>query len=791
MSQRTLQVSFSGGEQSPFMGGRIDDEKYRAGASKMRNFIASPQGPVYNRAGFSFVREVKDSQYLYRLFPFAYSVTDTLVIEAGPFYFRFIKNGAYVLSGTPAAYNGATAYVIGDMVTSGGNKYYCILATTGNIPPNATYWYLMPSDVYEIPTPYATLDLQRLRFVQSGDIITFTDTGYATRELRRYGATNWQLALVSFAPSLSAPGGVGVVATVGAGATTYSYKVSTIGNNGLDESYPSGSVNCTNNLLVSGNYNTVSWSAATGAKRYNIYKESNGLYGYIGQTDGLSFKDDNILSDVSKTPPETNSPFATYYPQAVCYFDQRRVFGGRADAVQDVYMTKTFTESNMSYSIPSRDDDYINFKIASRETNTIKHLIPLNDLIVLTDSAEWRVSSSGGALTPSDISVKAQSYVGANDARPAAINNNVIYCAARGGHATELIYDGRSQTYYTDDLSIRAAHLFDGYEIKEIAYSKSPQKICWMVSTSGKLLGITYDPNNVIRAWHQHDTDGTFESIACVAEGSEDYLYAIIKRTINGVTKRYVERMASRAFSTQADAFFVDCGATYYKTGTFSRVGTVMTCTIASHGFANGLSYHFWFSDTSFGAQYDGAEYVVTVLTADTFTIVVANAGATSGNVTQSVITLSGLSYLEGKTVSILTEGSVHPQKVVTGGVVTLDYYASKIQIGLPIQADLKTLPISMQIDAAFSIGRWKNVNKVIMNVYQSGGIFAGPSEDDLVEYKQRTTEIYGSPPALKTGLVDVTIPPNWNGEGTVFIRQDSPLPLTILSMTLDVAVGG
>ena len=92
-----------------------------------------------------------------------------------------------------------------------------------------------------------------------------------------------------------------------------------------------------------------------------------------------------------------------------------------------------------------------------------------------------------------------------------------------------------------------------------MALSKSPIPIVWQVSSSGKLLGLTYVPEQQIGAWHQHDTDGTFESVACVSEGNDDVTYCVVKRTINGASKRYVERMGTRLFATQRDNFFVRC----------------------------------------------------------------------------------------------------------------------------------------------------------------------------------------------------------------------------------------
>jgi hypothetical protein len=103
----------------------------------------------------------------------------------------------------------------------------------------------------------------------------------------------------------------------------------------------------------------------------------------------------------------------------------------------------------------------------------------------------------------------------------------------------------------------------------------------------------------------------------------------------------------------------------------------------------------------------------------------------------------------------------------------------------------LQTLPLAVQIDGAFGQGRYKNVNKAWLRVYRSSGIFVGPTENELTEAKQRTTEDYGTPPALKSEEVEVVITPAWADSGQVYVRQSDPLPLTIVSMTLEVALGG
>ncbi len=763
---RTLSRSFGGGELTPEFYGRIDDAKFQTGLATCRNFIVLPHGPAANRPGFAYVNSTKYSgSKKAKLIPFSYSTTQTMVLEFGNQYIRFHTQGATLLS--------------------------------GGVP-------------YEVTTPYLEADLFDLHYVQSADVLTIVHPNYPPQELRRLGPTSWTLSAISFVSSLSAPGSVSASASGGSG-TTYNYVVTTVGANGIDESVASSSASCNGNLLASGAYNTITWAAATGAQRYKVYKQQNGLFGYIGQTDQLTFKDDNIVADLSVCSPQVNNPFpgAGDYPGAVSYFEQRRCFAGTINKPQNIWMTKSGTESNMNYSLPTRDDDSITFRVAAREANTIRHILPLTNLVLLTSAAEWRITSiNSDAITPTTVSVRPQSYVGASNVQPVIINNNMIYPAARGGHMRELAYSWQANGYVTGDLSLRAPHLFDGNTIVDMAFEKAPYPIVWAISSTGKLLGLTYVPEQQVGAWHQHDTDGLFESCCVVSEGNEDVLYVIVKRTINGSTVRYVERIATRLFSTQADAFFVDSGATLNTANTTATTVTVtggttwasgdtVTITASAALFAYPATTDV--NDAIILTDAAGMTYRLTITGTSSTTVATARLGSAMPVSLRSTAingfsfardSVSGLTWLEGKTVSILADGAVHPQRVVTGGTITLDQAAAKVQVGLPITADMQTLPWAAQIDAGFGQGRTKNVNKVWLRVYRSSGIFVGPDANDLTEAKQRTTEIYGSPPALKSEEIPVTITPSWNDSGQVFVRQSDPLPLTVVSMTLEVSVG-
>ena len=133
-SVRTLARSFNAGEITPEMFGRIDDVKYQTGLALCLNFITTPHGPAVNRPGTAFVRAVKNSAKRTRLIPFAYSTTQTMVIEIGENYMRFHTASATLVVGTPAAWDSGTAYTPGDLVSFGGVNYVSIAAGRGTLP---------------------------------------------------------------------------------------------------------------------------------------------------------------------------------------------------------------------------------------------------------------------------------------------------------------------------------------------------------------------------------------------------------------------------------------------------------------------------------------------------------------------------------------------------------------------------------------------------------------------------------------------------------------------------------
>ena len=687
---RLYSRSFAGGEISRDMWGRLDDAKYQSGLAECVNFIVRPQGVLENRPGTTFIRFAKYDNRRCRLVPFVFSSTQSMVVELGHQYARFHIMGLTLMNG---------------------------------------------ASPYEIVTPWAEVDLFDLRYVQSADVMTFTHPGYPPQELRRFGALDWRIEASDFAPT-AAPTGVSAAATVAESmppSITYSYVVTRVRDGDGSESTASAASSVTNNLYVTGNKNTITWTAGdAGTREYLVYKMIGGSYGFIGRTSGLSMVDDNIAPDMSRTPPLYDPSLAASWPAAVAYLDQRKVFAGAALKPQNVWMTRVGTENGLTYSIPVRDDDRISVRVSAREVNAIRHLVPMQDLLLLTSSGEWRVTASNSdVITPTTISVKPQSYIGASRVQPLLIGRSAIFCGERGGHMYEIGYNWQAQGYQAADITLRCSDAFDIARVVDLAYQKAPYPIVWAAMENGDLKGMTYVPEQQVYAWHtQRTKSGAFESVCVVQEYDlSDLPYVVVRRQLGGVWRRCIERIHWRVVGSEgiapAYAHFADCGVSVERSLPSSFVG--------------------------------------------------------------------GLEHLEGETVCVQADGAVMPPRRVVGGSVTLDAPARIVSVGLPIVAQARTLPVFLPGgDPAFGQGRMKNINKLWLRVRRSSGIKAGPSLDALREVRQRRDEPYGTPAQLLTEEVELPLEPSWEqGGGQVYIVQDQPLPLQVLAVTAEVVIGG
>ncbi len=686
---RIIQRSFTSGEIAPGLRVRADLGKYATALESCTNMFVRSQGGVYSRPGFRFVGEIGDSTKQARLIPFSFNTEQTymLLFEEGTI--RIIKDGAYIMDG---------------------------------------------GSPYEVVSPYQEVDLPRIGYTQSADVMTLVHPSYEPRNLSRLADDNWTLAVIDFGTTVDPPANLVAVATGTGGSSynkTYDYVITTVGDDG-SESIASTKVTITLNSLSSTYGVKLTYDAATGADYYKVYKAdsvNSDVYGFIGETRSLEFSDFNIAPDLSIAPPQDREPFtdADNRPSAVNYYQQRAIYANTNDEPQTVYTTQTSNYRSLRTSSPARADDAVTFTIAGRQVNEIRHIVALDALILLTSGGEWRVTEGQDeVLAPDTVGVRIQSYNGCNWVPPVIVNDTVVFVQSSGARIRDLGYTFTSDKYTGSDLSIMSEHLFEGYEIKEMTYTKEPYSIVWCVRDDGMLLGMTYQREQEVWGWHKHTTDGLFESAASITEDNKDSLYVIVNRTIDGNTVRYVERMDPREETNPEDCFYVDSGLSYNGT---------------------------------------------------------------------PVTTLSGLDHLEGEDVAVLADGNVVNGLTVTSGEITLPYAASVVHAGLAYTPELVTLAVDNPQEAikgsSFSVGKVK----LIVDKSRGGWIGPVPRDadpvNDVTEIKPRFVADGYSTIALRSQEVEVNVKPSWNKRGQVRIQQRDPLPLGIVAIIPEIDIGG
>jgi hypothetical protein len=744
MAQPTFQRTFAGGELAPQLATRADLTKYVTGLRTCRNFIILRSGGVANRAGTRFVASTKTNSQLVELHRYVSEVSgESLLIESGPTYLRFFKNGGAVTVSSVPAYSGATQYVIGDLVSDAGVNYYCIEPTLGNAPPNASFWYAMPSNLLELPHPFTN----GWHGSQSGNVISMVSKtgGTDPQELIFSSLTSWVIRVVNTAPGIAAP--TGLVGTAGGvGTLTYAYKITAGAADSFEESLPSGvaSVPTTATPTPAAPIGLV-WTPVIGAGEIYVYCDpyGNGTFGFVGTatvdpTTGLPavFNDAGFPPDFAVTPPLVREPFlAPNYPSAVGNYQQRRFFANIPGDSDAVFGSRVGFINNFNVSSPIQDDDAITFKIAGSQHNPVRWLVGLKRLIVGTDAGIWVVGQPLVPLAPSNLAADQETYAGVSKTLlPVVIGNAILYVQSQGAIIRDVQFEQAVEGLAGRDLTIFASHLFDNYNLIGLDYQQTPHSTVWAIRSDGTLLGMTYLREQDVWGWHRHDTfQGVFEDICVVPEAGEDVLYAIVRRTIGTSTLRYIEKLESRGIiNYNADAFFVDSGLSY--SGPLATV-------------------------------------------------------------------FSGLGHLAGMKVAVLADGVVKSNGwdasslvVSAGGTVTIPPpgggiagYAT-VHIGLAIQhAEIETL--DLDVGGSDIRDKKKKVQSVTVQVDQTTKLFyAGRDGASLMPYKRNPFETNNQ---LNEGGLEQNLQTAYTDTGRVFIQVRDPIPMTILGVIPNVTLGG
>lgn len=776
---KVTQGAFNAGIIAEGMYARNDTEKFQKGLRDAVNVVIRAQGGVENRAGTTGAAryDTSDGVSFQYLLPFAFNTEETYQLEFSAGVFRILRDGAYVLDtavggkalsavteavaakltltvGADAASfpTGTLAYIDDPNGThklheaivkitgaAGAELSFTVfdgsVLDTSGVGWGATGASAVLRKVYQQTHPYALADMPRVRFAQDADTMYLAHSGYVPQKLQRQDHDEWTLAAVDFTPDIPLVGTITMTSRRGtdvnlADMLTYSYVVSVIMGENLEEGIASTPATVTNDLAYRGSENYLSWVAVVGASRYAVYRLSAGTYGFIGTTTGTTFTDVNITPDIATGVRLGRIPFvgAGNYPSVVSFYEQRLAFGATILDPQLVEMSRVGSVENFSSAYPSLPDDAFRFRIRAAQVNEVRGFASADSFLILTSGGEWEIAAQGEGeyIRPDKRKLAPQSTFGSAAIEPLRTGTVVLY--VEPSRTVIRDYSPGDRSAQPGDLTVLAADLFENRQIVSWAYAAAPGRVVWTVLDNGALLTMTYMPEHDVWGWTRHVLAGENARVRQVSvnrEGNLDALYIVVTRVIGGVDVTTTERLSQREDTNVTLAYFVDGG---------------------------------------FRATYGVA-----------------------------VNEITGLLHLRGQTVVALVDGDVVRGLTVdaTGAVNMGDKSGLQISVGLPYESLMRTLDVQMDLrKIGSSDGGYKATSEVALKLKRSRGVEVGTSLDRMSALKEWNATLVGGPIPLRTYTPIITVGGDWVRDATLFIRQREPLPMGVLSITPDWEFG-
>lgn len=625
---------------------------------------------------------------------------------------------------------------------------------------------ILSNEALELTTPFTASEILDADVPQANDVMyIFTSSTTKPYKLLRYGNETWSLEEVEFIDGPYLDQNIENIlpsnATVGLGqkrstATGSSTTLSPSAATGLGITITASAVDGIND--------DQGFLSTDVGRLVRIQDSSSSDAGYAIIT-GVS-STTQVTADVRRDFNATTATTrwwlgaiseTTGYPTTGVFHQQRLVVAGVTDFPQAIMFSQTADIENMrpdsfvSSALTVQADDAMNVSLASTRSNAIRWLKSSNELIIGTSGGEWIIqpSSSSSVITPTDINALKQSSVGSSGINPVEANDSIIFNQRGSRKLYDYNYDDNVRKYRPRELTI-LAHTVTNPGLTRLAYAQEPSSIVYGVRTDGQVGAMTYKPDENKVTWARYLVGGTFNSGDAVVEdigvipgadgggrvydsGDRDEVWMVVKRTINGSTKRYIEVLQGMFEGPEKNDFSTDA---------------------------------LW--ETQMLTDQKDAFYVDSGLTYD-------------GSATTSI---TGLSHLEGETVKILADGAIHPDKTVSSGGVTLDYEASKVHIGLGYTHRYKSLKLNYGSARGTSIGKIKRVNRVTMVLLDAATFSYGSAVDDLavVEFRE-TTDLMDTAVPLYTGERTEEFPGVYDSDSRIVIESDNPAPFVLLAL--------
>jgi hypothetical protein len=827
-----LVTALNAGELSPYMDARTDVEKYRSGCRRLENMIVLPYGGVYRRAGTEYLGEAKLSDKRCRLIPFNFSTTTRFVLEFGHQYFRVWGNGVpvmnpsspsnplelaspydeshlrelqyvqindilYIAHASYAPYkltrladdnwtlaavnwqypplvdlenavkftasanrgtitltssqNFFTASDVGTEIALNFNKAlnFVELAISANgfsgvipVSANAT-WDFQTTGTWDATVSILRKTQEEMdKLLATSAVAVTRSTTTATATLTAHGWTTGDTVLVTGAAPFA-----GAFTITVTNANQFTFAVANSGAaSATVEMHNVSRMETVRSYDATGNRNIVSTGTEPLETEYVLrvtnYTSNTNARMILETRDYIEGGRVSITAVASATSATATvleylgrwsgsrqsvssqqSAFCSKYgfARTVAVHEQRLAFAGTSGHPQNVWLSALDDFEN--FKIGTTDDAALQFTIAASEGNRINWLYSQRKLMLGTSGDEWTIGSTASdqPITPSNVQAQRQSGYGSRYMRAVLINDVLLFVQRQGRKVRELVYSFERDAWVAPDMTVLAEHVTFS-DIAELSYTQQPDAILWALRGDGQLAAMTYEREQEVVAWHRHTTDGEFESVATIygLGGNDDEVWFAVKRTVNGQTKRYIERLrpdwrAAFDAQTKADWWYLDCAK-----------------------------------------RYSGA----------------------------ATTTITGLSHLEGKTVSILADGAVQPSAVVSGGQITLAKAASKVLVGLHFTSLLQPMKLDYNMQDGPTRGRNKRLNRVEVSLYKSlGGQASTDGSEWLWMYPRDFSDPMDSSPPPFSGDTEVVLAGNYSEDADLYLRQTLPYPLTVRAL--------
>lgn len=409
-------------------------------------------------------------------------------------------------------------------------------------------------------------------------------------------------------------------------------------------------------------------------------------------------------------------------------FYEDRLGQGRTDADPlGMWFSVSADYDDYSQSSPLVDDDAISLRLTGGKLNELSWMVDLDDVVAGTAGSLRAVgrNNQNAAFGPSNARQKNETVAPSSDIEPVLVEEIILFIDFYESRLYEAAYTYEVEGYLAREASTLSEHLFNA-GIAEIVYLSNPHKIVVCRRHDGKLIFFTYDREQKVAGATLVDYGGEVESICSLPGESGTDLWMVVKRTINGSTVRYVERMAEfwrSDLGAQVQPVFGACGGIY-------------------DGAAdNTISVGTQLANTEVGIWADGND--------------IGDATVSAGG----VLTLP--SGIEG-------------QEVVWG-------------IRMPFEVQTLRLTNIGNKDGS-GLGRKVDIAEAYVDLFETAGIEVGSLDvQDLLGHIDEVEEDPDDPKTLLTGMYPITVDDSWRNNGVLVITGDSMYPATIRAIQLGI----